>query len=88
MNWTVSATRKCTRDEFDNLVARRDVDGIVKVHGVRSFARWLVKTGLHRQASWLEVMCDVERKARLVDVDTIIMADGMLYDSTYDDVYH
>ena len=88
MNWTVSATRKCTRDEFDTLVARRDVDGIVKVHGVSSFARWLVKTGLHRQASWLEVMCDVERKARLVDVDTIIMADGTLYDSTYDDVYH
>ena len=88
MNWTVSATRKCTRDEFDNLVARRDVDGIVKVHGVSSFARWLVKTGLHRQASWLEVMCDVERKARSVDADTIIMADGTLYDSTYDDVYH
>ena len=88
MNWTVSATRKCTRDEFDNLVARRDVDGIVKVHGVSSFARWLVKTGLHRQASWLEVMCDVERKAQLVDVDTIIMADGALYDSTYDDVCH
>ena len=88
MDWTVSATRKCTRDEFDNLVARRDVDGIVKVHGVSSFARWLVKTGLHRQASWLEVMCDVERKARSVDADTIIMADGTLYDSTYDDVYH
>ena len=44
--------------------------------------------GLHRQASWLEVMCDVERKARSVDADTIIMADGALYDSTYDDVYH
>ena len=41
MNWTVSATRKCTRDEFDNLVARRDVDGIVKVHGVSSHINWL-----------------------------------------------
>ena len=50
--------------------------------------RTIAGEGLHRQASWLEVMCDVERKARLVDVDTIIMADGTLYDSTYDDVYH
>ena len=92
MNWTVSATRKCKRDEFANLVARRDVDGIVKVHGIvkmhGSFARWLVKTGLRRRASRLEVMCDVERKAWFVDVGTIIMADGALYDSTYDDFYH
>ena len=78
MNWMVSATRKCTRDEFANLVARRDVDGIAKVHGVSSFARWLVKTGLHRRASWLEVVCDVERKARLVDVDTIIILECSL----------
>ena len=88
MNWTVSATRKRTRDEFANLVAQGVVDGIVKVHGISSFARWLVNTGLHRRASWLEVMCDVEREAQLVDVDTIIMADGTLYDSTYADVYH
>ena len=34
--------------------------------------------GFSYRVSWLDAMCDVQRKARLLDVDPVIKADGRL----------
>ena len=87
MDWTVGASRKCSNSTMCGLATSKDAKGMAKMHAVDSFARWLVKTKLYKQSSWLRVLSDLERATQAMDENNIVFANWSKYDPCVHEMY-